>query len=185
MAKKIFKTRVCKKCGKRKNLKDGFYQDKGGYRWACKDCIKKYGAHYKRTVLKPINTTCGVCGLTRKVRKDKAGRLCSSCSQRRPIKKSSQSIIPGFRRSAWGRYYVIALYPGDKFYKEMGRKTQKGTIRPASEHRYVMALHLGRPLSSEEVVHHIDGNPKNNNLSNLELCASQAEHINLHKEREP
>ena len=37
------------------------------------------------------------------------------------------------------------------------------------EHRYVMSLHLGRWLSTEEVVHHKDKNRTNNNIHNLEL----------------
>ena len=37
------------------------------------------------------------------------------------------------------------------------------------EHRLIMEQHLGRPLSSDEVVHHKDGNPSNNDLSNLEV----------------
>ena len=38
------------------------------------------------------------------------------------------------------------------------------------EHRLVMARSLGRPLLSHESVHHIDGDRKNNKLSNLQLC---------------
>lgn len=45
------------------------------------------------------------------------------------------------------------------------------------EHRLVMEQQLGRYLDPAEVVHHIDGNPSNNDPSNLELFASQAEHI--------
>jgi hypothetical protein len=44
------------------------------------------------------------------------------------------------------------------------------------EHRLVMAEHLGRPLKPTEVVHHIDGNNLNNELSNLLLLPSQAMH---------
>lgn len=40
------------------------------------------------------------------------------------------------------------------------------------EHRYVMSLHLGRPLSRSESVHHLDGNRLNNELSNLELWST-------------
>ena len=49
-------------------------------------------------------------------------------------------------------------------------------------HRLVMSLSIGRPLTSEEVVHHIDENPSNNKLSNLMLFANNAEHIRHHKE---
>ena len=45
------------------------------------------------------------------------------------------------------------------------------------EHRLVMEKHLGRYLTEEEVIHHIDGNPKNNDISNLMLFASHSEHL--------
>ncbi len=48
------------------------------------------------------------------------------------------------------------------------------------EHRDLMAKHLGRPLLRSEVVHHKDGNPINNDISNLELVPSQSEHVALH-----
>lgn len=47
------------------------------------------------------------------------------------------------------------------------------------EHRLVMEKHLGRYLEPAEVVHHIDGNPSNNDISNLKLYASNAEHIRI------
>lgn len=48
------------------------------------------------------------------------------------------------------------------------------------EHRHVMELHLGRKLTKEEVVHHIDGNRKNNDISNLMLFENNSEHIKHH-----
>lgn len=47
------------------------------------------------------------------------------------------------------------------------------------EHRRVMELHLGRYLLPVEVVHHIDGNPRNNSIENLELFASKSDHLRL------
>lgn len=47
-------------------------------------------------------------------------------------------------------------------------------------HRVVMAESLGRPLKPEEVVHHIDGDPGNNKISNLMLFPNNAEHRKYH-----
>lgn len=47
-------------------------------------------------------------------------------------------------------------------------------------HRIVMAKSIGRDLRPEEVVHHIDGNKTNNNLSNLMLFPNNAEHRRYH-----
>ena len=42
-------------------------------------------------------------------------------------------------------------------------------------HRIVMENSLGRKLKNSEHIHHIDGNPKNNNISNL-MVVSNREH---------
>lgn len=47
------------------------------------------------------------------------------------------------------------------------------------KHRLLMEIHLGRYLKPKEVVHHIDGNGLNNDLSNLELL-THSEHARLH-----
>ena len=44
-------------------------------------------------------------------------------------------------------------------------------------HRLVVEEHLGRYLLPTEVVHHIDGNPANNDISNLEVFSTNGEHL--------
>ena len=46
-------------------------------------------------------------------------------------------------------------------------------------YRKIMEKHLGRKLTIFEIVHHIDRDHKNNNLSNLKLMSAE-EHTSLH-----
>lgn len=48
------------------------------------------------------------------------------------------------------------------------------------KHRAIAKKILGRPLNTNEVVHHIDFNPKNNSLDNL-LVISRDKHNSLHR----
>lgn len=48
------------------------------------------------------------------------------------------------------------------------------------EHRIVAEQLLGRPLKKGEVVHHIDGDKRNNSPDNLMVFSSQAEHAAYH-----
>lgn len=49
------------------------------------------------------------------------------------------------------------------------------------EHRVIMERILGRKLTANEVVHHIDGNKLNNDPANLQVM-TRAEHINHRRE---
>lgn len=69
-------------------------------------------------------------------------------------------------------YVLVIAPPGHPYPAD----TSSGTPY-ILEHRLVMERHLRRYLKPGEVVHHIDENPSNNEISNLRLYSSQSEHI--------
>ena len=67
-------------------------------------------------------------------------------------------------------YYASRENPGYQQWRQGGRLA-----------RAIVAQHY--PLNREEVVHHVDGNQRHNNLDNLEVYASQADHMAKHHGR--
>lgn len=64
-----------------------------------------------------------------------------------------------------------------------GMKLKDRNKRYIPVHRVIMENHLGRFINPEkEEINHKDDNPKNNNVSNLELV-SHAEHARLHSKK--
>lgn len=70
-------------------------------------------------------------------------------------------------------YNTVRLMEDDPFYP----MTVNGYV---IEHRLIMAKHVGRCLTDEEVVHHINENKLDNWIENLMLFPSNREHINYH-----
>lgn len=48
-------------------------------------------------------------------------------------------------------------------------------------HRTIAEQKIGRPLRPGEIVHHIDGDKRNNSPENLEVLKNQREHFLIHK----
>lgn len=69
----------------------------------------------------------------------------------------------GGRTSNGKGYIMVWIDVTDPYYN------MASSIGYVLEHRLVMAKHLGRSLTSDESVHHIDGNTQNNDISNLQL----------------
>jgi hypothetical protein len=64
----------------------------------------------------------------------------------------------------------------------VGKKHHLADVRGyAYEHRLIAENKIGRRLNKGELVHHIDGNPQNNNPENLEVVISNAYHFFLHR----
>ena len=92
-----------------------------------------------------------------------------SDSHKGKFKEKSSHWINGKSKTSCG--YVLIYKPEHKFARTNGY---------ILEHRWVMEKHIGRYLKKTEVVHHIDGDVKNNKINNLALFTSQYSHTKFH-----
>lgn len=69
-----------------------------------------------------------------------------------------------------GRGYIMIYSP------DHPNAVKIGNTRYVREHRLVMEANIGRYLKPHEVVHHIDGDKSNNEISNLMLFSNQSKH---------
>lgn len=125
-------------------------------RMYCSDHCKRVGAAAKRLDLR----RCEVCDSTYQPVKA-TSRTCSPrCRNTLNSRTNLQQRAEAQRGTGTADWYV----------KRNGRH----------EHRVVAEQMLGRPLRDGEVVHHRNGDKKDNRPENLEVLPSQAEHARLH-----
>lgn len=122
-----------------------------------------------------IQVTCPECNLIRWVRVSdirymKLGPWCT-------LHKSIPRTKP--RRISSSGYVILNLcFLKGRDLELAGLMTDGGKKR-LFEHRFFMAKHLDRSLSSDEIVHHKDGDKANNTLENLQLLVKRFHHPSL------
>lgn len=129
--------------------------------------------------IKPYYTllACKNCGKVRPVRNDKPKKsnytgLCPACS----MSLISRTVYSGEANGNWklGRVNMSGGYIGIRVYRDNPFFPMADNSNYILEHRLVMAQALGRCLRSWEIIHHKNGDKKDNNLSNLEMLPSKA-----------
>lgn len=95
-------------------------------------------------------------------------------------KYSNKKTVKVCSKKCYSKYYIGEKHPrwnGGKSTHSGGYLTvriSQGVYRLA--HRIIYEKHIGRKLKKCEVVHHIDGNKKNNNVDNLQIMSNGQHH---------
>lgn len=133
-----------------------------------------------------IKKTCQVCGKTFEVhpcRKDTAKyctRKCSGLSQQGKPSWNKGKKLPQFSREnshQWkgGKYITMGYFYSRK--PDHPRAMKNGYVKRAN---LVMEQKLGRYLTKDEVVHHINGNKSDDRIENLMFFPNRSEHSKYH-----
>jgi len=114
--------------------------------------------------------------------------VCKRCGSTENVAYRKDSKYQGYCRKCITRYLRKNTVKTGKWINPDGyvmvsgvydnpRSSKKNTS--VEEHILVMEKHIGRFLLKTEVVHHIDRNKQNNDISNLQLL-TQSEHSKIH-----
>jgi len=104
---------------------------------------------------------------------------CILCNSEFYVKNYRKNIAKYCSRSCLAKIHLAKYFPIYGF-KKTGRphhkyKQLKINGKMIREHRYIMEQHLGRKLEKWEHVHHINDDPSDNRIENLEIL-SNSEH---------
>ncbi len=153
-------TKACKFCGKEFKTYPCEIK-KGNGKYCSKAC-------YALSLCNKILRLCEQCGIEFRVRpsqfKRGEGKFCSEKCMGLATRGEKHPNYKGGYISIAG--YKIVSVAGKEMY----------------EHRHVMEQRLGRKLTEDEIVHHIDGVKGRNDPENLQVM-TKSEHVKLHQDQ--
>ena len=120
---------------------------------------------------------CIQCGKMRNITlqqmtRPKFNGLCTDCNRKSHSGSSNPNWKNGRRLGGQDGEYILQYIP------EHPKADSKGYVL---EHRLVAEKMLGRPLTEQETIHHLDNDPTNNDEHNIIVLANQSCHAKLHK----
>lgn len=123
-----------------------------------------------------VFTPCLHCGIPRWVRKGVIDNPCVRCAAIGKHREELSGRWKGGTKRSRG-YVYVPIYAGDLLFVMATKNGRKRGL--VAEHRLVVARHLGRLLSSDEVIHHINGVKDDNRIDNLQLLSKNSHHSHL------
>lgn len=169
--------RICKYCGKEFKIWNCTIK-RGSGKYCSRECYISANKGENNSLWKggKIVQSCEICSKSFKIFPSRKGirKYCSKECGRIGIAITNHYSRKGVNSPNWNGGRHINKHGYVMVHDENGGKYRKGSY--VIEHRKVMENHIGRELLFSEIVHHIDGNRKNNDIENLKLM-TRKEHV--------
>ena len=98
--------------------------------------------------------------------------MCKSCGSSSRSGKNDSKWQGGRYKDSHG-YIILNVNGLEGRGHEIAQQMMHSNKKTVREHRLIFAIHLNRPLTKKEIVHHKDGNKSNNKIENLELLTTR------------
>lgn len=155
---------ICEECGEK------FDAPKHKHRQFCSNCCHVKFMIRERDKGKRIWWQCPIC--------KKKFWICKNVAERRKYcSRKCSSVAASYNLRGKRRKEKVSKR-ALKIYENPARVSDRGKRKLL--HRYLMEQKIGRELSSDEPVHHIDMDKNNNVIENLWLYKNTSEHIKGH-----
>jgi len=130
---------------------------------------------------------CDVCkkhfdvsgGRAREHIKKGSVKMCSAECLSRHRKSTCSTVMKKWTKENKGKNVKVGCGITTDGYVWIYMNGRNGRANQIKLHRYLMEIKIGRKLNKKEIVHHIDENKLNNDISNLQIV-SISEHNRIH-----